>query len=279
VQQKDVPGDAEPTTYTQILRSTSLIGLSSVINIVFSIIRMKALAVLLGPAGVGLYGLYSLVADLATNLAGLGAQASGVRQVAEAAGGGDTARLGRAIAVLDRVSLALGVLGAALLALLAVPVARLTFGSALEAPGVALLGIAVFLRLAAGAPTAAIQGMRRIGDLARMTVLGAGLGTAATIPLVYFFGPAGIVPALLAASLATLLAALWYRRRIAIPATPLTLPQVREEAGALLRLGFAFMASALLTVGAAYAIRILILQRVGVEAAGLYQAAWGLGGL
>jgi O-antigen/teichoic acid export membrane protein len=279
VQQKDVPGDAEPTTYAQILRSTSLIGLSSVINIVFSIIRMKALAVLLGPAGVGLYGLYSLVADLATNLAGLGAQASGVRQVAEAAGGGDTARLGRAIAVLERVSLALGVLGAALLALLAVPVARLTFGSALEAPGVALLGIAVFLRLAAGAPTAAIQGMRRIGDLARMTVLGAGLGTAATIPLVYFFGPAGIVPALLAASLATLLAALWYRRRIAIPAAPLTLPQVREEAGALLRLGFAFMASALLTVGAAYAIRILILQRVGVEAAGLYQAAWGVGGL
>jgi PST family polysaccharide transporter len=39
------------------------------------------------------------------------------------------------------------------------------------------------------------------------------------------------------------------------------------------------MASAVLTTGAAYAIRILVRNNIGLEAAGLYQSAWAIGGL
>ena len=39
------------------------------------------------------------------------------------------------------------------------------------------------------------------------------------------------------------------------------------------------MISGLLTMGAAYAVRILVLHDEGVEAAGLYQAAWAISGL
>jgi O-antigen/teichoic acid export membrane protein len=266
-------------TYVEILKSTSLIGVSSVASIVFSIIRMKVLAVLLGPGGIGLFGLYSLIADFATSLAGMGAQASGVRQVAAAVGSGDAAQIGRTVKVLNWTSIVLGVIGAALLAALALPVSHLTFGTTLEAPGVALLGIAVFLRLVAGAPTALIQGTRRIRDLAALTVIGALLNTVVTIPLIYYFGAAGIVPSLIAMALTSLLAALWYRRRIVLPAARLSVIEARYETGELLKLGFAFMVSGLLTVGAAYVIRIFILQADGVEAAGLYQAAWAIGGL
>src|SRR5208283_1417758 len=55
--------------------------------------------------------------------------------------------------------------------------------------------------------------------------------------------------------------------------------QVRDEAAGLLKLGFAFMASGLLTLGAAYAIRVLVVHKLGLAAAGLYQSAWTLGGL
>ncbi len=54
---------------------------------------------------------------------------------------------------------------------------------------------------------------------------------------------------------------------------------MRHETAALLKLGTAFMASALLTMGAAYAIRIIVLRAAGIEAAGLYQSAWAIGGL
>ena len=52
-----------------------------------------------------------------------------------------------------------------------------------------------------------------------------------------------------------------------------------QEAAALLKLGFAFMSSGLMTMGVAYAVRIFVLRKVGFEATGLYQSAWTLGGL
>ena len=58
-----------------------------------------------------------------------------------------------------------------------------------------------------------------------------------------------------------------------------SLPNQEQEAAALLKLGFAFMASGILMMGAAYAVRIMVLRMVGLEAAGYYQAAWTLGGL
>jgi PST family polysaccharide transporter len=46
-----------------------------------------------------------------------------------------------------------------------------------------------------------------------------------------------------------------------------------------LKLGVAFMASGLLMLGAAYVVRMFVLRHSGLDAAGLYHAAWTLGGL
>ena len=48
----------EGKSYRQILRSTSIIGGASVINILIGLVRVKVAAVLLGPAGIGLIGLF-----------------------------------------------------------------------------------------------------------------------------------------------------------------------------------------------------------------------------
>ena len=51
------------------------------------------MAMLLGPAGFGLFGLYGSIANLTQSLAGMGINSSGVRQIAEAVGSGDKAGL------------------------------------------------------------------------------------------------------------------------------------------------------------------------------------------
>src|SRR5262249_25037735 len=83
---------AEERTYGQILKSSVLIGGSSVLNIGIGIARTKVMAVLLGPAGFGLMGLYGSIADVVVSIAGMGVGSSGARQIAEAAG---SARLPR----------------------------------------------------------------------------------------------------------------------------------------------------------------------------------------
>jgi PST family polysaccharide transporter len=158
-------------------------------------------------------------------------------------------------------------------------VSKWTFGSSDYAVPVALLSIAVLLSSVSDGQAALIQGMRRIGDLARIGVFAALFGAAASVGLVFWFGEQGVVPSLIAVPAITLAISWWYRRRIELPPVVLSARRVRGEAAALLKLGFAFMTSAVLMTGAAYAIRIMLGQRLGLEAAGLYQAAWGLGGL
>jgi antigen flippase len=272
-------GAEESRRYGDIIKSMSVIGLSQLISIALSILRIKVLAVLLGPTGVGLFGLYNVILDLGASIAGVGVQSSGVRQVAVAVSEGDSARIALVAQVISRLSLGLGVIGAVFLVLMAGPVSVLTFGTEANAPAVGVLGAALFLRIIAGAPFALLQGTRRMGDLARMTVLGAVLNTIVAIVLISYLGEAGVVWSLVAMALTSWLAALWFGRKAVLPRVAVTFASFRAESRLLLGLGFAFMASGILTAGAALVIRVLIVQHDGVEAAGNYQAAWALGGI
>ena len=270
---------AKADSYRDILRSTAMLGASSIISMFFALIRMKTIALLLGPSGVGLFALYSSIVDIAVAVAGLGVAQSGVRQIAIAEGTGDRSKIAGIVALVQRTCLVLGLAGATALALLAAPAAVLTFGSDEYAFGVALLGLVVLIRLLMDSQTALLQACRHIRDLAMVNVAAAVAGAVVTVPLIALWRENAIVPALILVALVSLVVA----RRFS-----LKVPGARAAAGAmapkaeltqLLRLGFAFLVSAVLTMGAAYAVRILVLHEAGVAAAGLYQAAWALSGL
>ena len=278
------PQSGEATTeeqgsYGQILRSSALVGGSTVLNIAVGIVRTKAMAILLGPAGFGLFGLYGSVSNLTQTLAGMGVNSSGVRQIAEAAGSGNAECIAQTTTVLRRVSVLLGLLGAAFLIVFSRQVSITTFGDPKHASEVALLSIAVFLTLVSLGQGALIQGMRRIDDLAKMNVIGPLTATVCSIPLVYVWREKGVVPALIAVAAMTLAASWWYSRKMRIPSRAISLVAMGRETAALLKLGIAFMSSGLMTIGVAYVVRITVLRKVGYEATGLYQSAWTLGGL
>ncbi|HEY8158408.1 MAG TPA: O-antigen translocase [Methylobacter sp.] len=266
-------------TYGQILKSSAVIGSSSMLNIAIGIARTKAMAMFLGPAGVGLMGLYGSIIELTISIAGMGINSSGVRQIAEAAGSSDTENVARTAVVLRRISIFLGVLGAVFLMGFSGPVSALTFGSDQHAAAVALLSIAVFFNLVSAGQGALIQGMRHISDLAKMRVLGTFFGTLISIPIIYFLHEEGVVPSLILSAAMALIISWWYSRKIQTQTPTISASQVGQEAASLLKLGFAFMVSGLLMTGAAYAVRLIVVRKVGFDAAGLYQAAWGLGGL
>ncbi|HEY8037320.1 MAG TPA: oligosaccharide flippase family protein [Methylobacter sp.] len=266
-------------TYGQILKSSALIGSSSMLNIAIGIVRTKAMAMLLGPSGIGLMGLYGSITELTISIAGMGINSSGVRQIAEAVGSGDTEKIAQTTAVLRRISIFLGVLGAVFLIGFSGPVSTLTFGNDQHATAVTLLSIAVFFNLVSAGQGALIQGMRRISDMAKMGILGTLFGTFISILVVYFLREEGLALSLVLIAAMGILTSWWYSRKIHIQMPSMSTAQVGQEAAALLKLGFAFMASGLLMSGAAYAVRLIVVRKVGFDAAGLYQSAWALGGL
>jgi O-antigen/teichoic acid export membrane protein len=266
-------------SYASILKSSALIGGSQVATIAVGVLRTKAMAVMLGPAGFGLMGLYGSIIDLVLSVASFGIGGSGVRQIAESVASGNTDRIARTVIVLRRTAIALGILGLIVTVAFARPLSGLTFGNEDYAGAVAILSLAVFFRAVAAGQGALIQGMRRIVDLAKLNIIGAVLGTAIAIGLVYLFGEPGVAPSLVAAAAIGLAASWWYSRKVAIRLPAMTGGEVRKEATSLLKLGFAFMASGVLMMGASYAVRAIVLRMEGLEAAGFYSAAWTLGGL
>jgi PST family polysaccharide transporter len=271
--------DARKESYGQILKSSVLIGGSSVIGIGIGMVRTKAMALMLGTAGFGLMGLFTSIQNFALSIAAMGISSSGVRQIAEAVGSGDTTRVARTVAVLRRTAIFLGISGAILLALFSGPVAAFTFEDNRQTTAVALLSLAVLFKIVSDAQAALIQGMRRIADLAWMSVLGAAAGSVASIVLVSLFREKGLVPALISLALMSLVLSWWYSRKVQIKTPKVSLSEVRQETRALLKLGFVFMATGMMLMGSAYVVRVILRREIGLEAAGLYNSAWTIGGL
>jgi enterobacterial common antigen flippase len=266
-------------SFRNILKSSALIGASSVINVGVGALRTKALAVLLGPAGIGLMGAFSMILDLARNFAELGLTSSGVRQIAEAASSDDERRLSVTALVLRRTTLLCGILGAFILWASSGAVSRLTFGNEEKAASISFLSFALFLSVVAGGQGALLQGTRRMKALASVSVYGALLGTTASVSIIYFARERGIVPSLLAGAIASLVLSSWFASNVRTVKVVLQAGEVNREAALLFKLGLAFLASGLLMTGATFAIRTFVIRTLGLEAAGIYQAAWTLGGL
>jgi PST family polysaccharide transporter len=282
IDQTSIPPSSDAragNSYGQILKSSVLIGGSSLFAVGVGIVRSKLMALILGPSGFGLMSLYTSITQLAQSIAGMGVPASGVRQIAAAVGTGDDRTIARTAAVLRVTSLLLGIAGSATLAALCIPVARLTFGDGSRAPSVALLSLTVLFGVVSAGQNALVHGLRRIADLARMGMLGAVFSAVLTLALVGVLRERGIVPSLVASAGATLAVSTWYSHRAGHRHPPLAPNELRREAGGFMKLGVAFLVSGMLMTGAAYLVRILVARKLGMRSAGLYQSAWAVGSL
>lgn len=268
---------SQGNSYRQILRSSSIVGGAQAISYLVGLLRMKVVAVLLGPAGVGVIGLYTAATSLLGTVTALGLQGSAVRAIAQAHN--DPQAVARTIRMLRRLCWATGALGWLASVALALPLSRWMFESADHAWALAVLGGTLLLGAVSNGQLGLLQGLRRIGDIARVQVAAAVLNTAVTIGLYTWLHEDGIVPVLVANAAVSLACSWWFARRIQVPEVAMDWTQAVGVAKPLLGLGVALMWSGVLTLALDLFTRTLVSRHWGVDAAGIYQAAWALSGL
>jgi antigen flippase len=276
---EEVDSASNKRSYGQILKSSSILGGTQVLVYLISLLKNKAAAVFLGPNGVGLVGLYIAATSMVAVLAGLGLNASGVREVAGAAASNDPARVARVVLILRRLCWLSGAIGWLLTIALAWPLSVWTFGSPEKAIDIALLGSTVMLGAIAGGQVALLRGMRRIADLAKVNLLCVVAGTIIAIALYAWVGARGIVPAIIAAALANTLINWRFSRLVPVAKCSLSWAETFRDAGPLLRLGLALMWSGLLVTAVAFFARAFVIRETGLDSGGLYQAAWTISGM
>lgn len=273
--------DAASSTesYRQVLKASSIIGGAQIITMMIGMVRTKLVAMLIGPAGIGLVGMFRSVTGIAGTVAGLGIQTSGVRDVAAAVGEEDQQRVAATIQTLRRICWFTGLLGCLGLYLAADLLSQRTFGSSEYVWHIRILGLTILMGNVAGGQAAIIQGTRRIGDLARMRIIGAAASTIVTVGFYWGMGIDGIIPALLSISAVTLAVSTWFARRVAITPVKLSWIETFRGAGGLLKLGLALVWSGLLVLLVSYLTVVWIAAEFDLQAVGIYTAAFALSGL
>lgn len=258
-----------------MIRSMLIIGGAQVVKIVISILRMKVLALLLGPAGIGILGIYTSLQATVSGLAGLGLGNSGVREIAS--NRDDVTTLSRVRRVLFTANLVQGSLAMVLVWLFREQLARLLFGDALLSTEVGLVGIAILFSVMLASQTALLQGLRRIADLGRVTILGALCGTIVGLLAVWLIGEAGLIWFLLAQPLTSVIVALFMTRKLPRPTQhPLSAKEIFAIWKPMAALGAVFMLSGLATAATLLLARSLITRDLGIDAAGLFSASWSV---
>lgn len=275
--------DAEESSYRSIFKSTFLVGGAQVINILISLVKNKVLAMLLGPAGIGVMGVYTSITTLVSSISNLGINSSAVKQLAEADSAADKGRLFYLIRIIRRLLLFSGLAFALMMSIFSKPLAQFSFERDYKPELVTAMVIISLLVLFDNLSTgerAILQGRRKLRELAIGQVLGAFFGALVGVLIIYLFKFEGIAWYLLSTSVSMYLIYLYQvhlsNKDLRAASTSMSALEKRKETKALVKLGLAFLVTVLAGSAVSYAERLLIIRSLDVEGVGIYQSAWSL---
>ena len=181
--------------YSHVLKYTGIFGGVQGLNIIVGLVRNKLIAVILGPEGMGLASLFNSTVNFISQATNLGLSFSAVRHVSELFDKGDEAEIAHFVKVVRAWSL-LTALAGMLVCVVAGPLlSNYTFAWGDHTLHFMLLAPAVGLLAITGGETAILKGARRLKALAVVQVYSVLAALVISVPIYYFFGQAGIVPA------------------------------------------------------------------------------------
>lgn len=255
----------------RVLKAMGLFGGVRMLHILFGVIRVKLIALWLGPAGVGLFGIFNNAVDTVRSLSQLGLSSSSVREIASQP---SQSLRALTVVVVRRWGWILGLAGAVLMAAGAPLLSRWTFGSSDHALAYMALASAIFLLSVNGVGEAVLQGLGELRRLAKASVWGAGVGLVVSIPLYYFWGLSSVVPSIIAYAGATCFFTLYFGPRGLGAPQPVSASETLSIGRRLIILGIYMTAADFISQAMSYVFIAWLNVRGGDSEVGFYQAGY-----
>lgn len=266
----------DKSAYRQIMKATSIFGGVQVFQILIGIIRSKFIAVLLGPAGMGLSGLLQAGTGMIAGLTSFGLSSSAIKNISAAQAEGDEEKVGRVIAVFRCLVWATGLLGLLVTLGLSSYLSQITFGNKEYTWAFALLSITLLINQISAGHGVLLRAMREVKLMAKSSMIGSVLGLVTTIPLYYFYGMDGIVPALILAAFTSLFLSWYFASKLSFKKVKVDFSTVKFEGKEILTMGFMISLSGIITLAFSYLVRIFISNYGSVDDVGLYNAGFAI---
>lgn len=258
------------------LKVTSLFGGVQVFTILISIVKSKIVAMLLGPVGIGVNGLLDSTTQMISGFTGLGLGVSAVKDISEAHISNNQERITQTLTILQKLVWLTGFLGLLVCLMLSPFLSKLTFDSYDYITAFAAISVTLLFNQLTAGQKALLQGTRHFNYMAKATVLGSLIGLITSLPLYYFLGIKGIVPAIIMFSLITLILSWSYSRKVHFRPIKMSYHEAIYKGKDMVQMGFFISLQTMLSLLAAYIIRIFIGKVGGVADVGLFIAGFAI---
>lgn len=261
-------------SYKQIVKTTSLFGGVEIFRILVNVLQTKVVAILLGPAGVGLINMFTTVVNMFVSGFGFGLNTSAVKEVAQAKASSDNEKISKTILSLRRIVRITALFGAVAMICFSKPISIATFGHSGYTFAFVVLSLSLILNIISNGQIALIKGMRYLGYLAKCSLIGAVASLVFSIPFYYWWGQKGIVYVIVLTSLSYLLCTWFYARKIKILEIKLSWKESFFIGKDMLKMGFFLMLSTFLGQLTSFMVNAYISNTGSVDDVGFYRAGF-----
>ena len=266
-------------SYRKVLNATSLFGGVQFINIILRLIRSKAIALLIGPIGMGISNLLLTTMELINGLTNLGLERSAVKDISLANTNSNSKSVAITISILKKLVWLTITVGVILMVLLAPWLSEIAFGNKDYTISFRWISIALLFKQLSSSQLAILQGLRKLKSLAKANLLGNFIGLLITLPLYYYYKIDAIVPAIIIATFMSFVFTYYYSHKLDIKSVTISRKEAVSEGKGMINLGVMLSLSSLITLLVAYIIRIYIgsaneTEELGLIDVGLYSAGF-----
>ncbi len=258
--------------YKSVFKSTFLFSFVQIIRLMVGIVKNKVAAIILGPSGMGIMGVFNTTITFIKIGTGLGIDQSAVRDVSEANSCGDRARFSRVISLTNKIVLFTALLGFGVTIVFSPFLSEYGFGNKDYTVAFILLSIAVAFDIYVDNQLAILKGMRQLYSLAKASVIGSIVALITGVPLFIIFKEKGIVPSIIVSAFATLAVSIYFVRRISYDKISLKPKEVICEGKSMVTMGISLMLVSFLAMACNYIIIAYIRQNGGLDDVGIYAA-------
>lgn len=185
------------SNYRKIVSSTAIFGGAQAVNLIMNAVRGKLVAFLLNSTGMGIMSLLQNAANTIQQLSLLGINISAVRHISQVDKDGQEEVLSASVKIVRILIFATSCLGLLFTLAFSPLMSKISFGTMDYISAFLLLSLAVFFNVMSSGEMAVMQGLRRYKQLAFCSIVPAICGLLISIPIYYFWGVQGIVPAMI----------------------------------------------------------------------------------
>lgn len=258
------------------MKSASIFGGVQLFQIIIGIVRSKFIAILLGPLGIGISGIFQSTIALITAVTGFGLSTSSIKSISSALTEADEEKVGQIVAVFKKLIFCTGLFATIVTLMLSSLLSKITFGNYNYTCAFAILSITLLINQISEGFSVLIRAKREVKLIAKSSIVGSALGLLGTIPLYYFFKINGIVPAIILTSFISFLLNYYFSEKVSFKKVKVGFVEFKAESKGMIKLGIMISLSNVISLLFYYILRVYINSSGSTIDVGLYTAGFAM---